>query len=173
MRGRGGGTFPTSTDHQTAPGCRFASSLRVVMSVIVCNTTPSLSHRHTTSVSRETPRESPSRESSHSSIGCLVSIQRLACSITKLLRKWRHSRPAATLAPNDHCFDIRARLSLDCQRVLTREDEGMFTVQFRSAWYLESFITLEAAVAHGMSTGRPFDVAEDSGAVAWVWEMRP
>lgn len=45
------------------PGRRFASNLRVVMSVIVCNTTPSLLHRHTTSASRENASREPCLES--------------------------------------------------------------------------------------------------------------
>lgn len=33
--------------------------------------------------------------------------------------------------------------------------------------------TVEQAIARGLESGRPFDVVAESGAIMWVWEMRP
>jgi hypothetical protein len=46
-------------------------------------------------------------------------------------------------------------------------------MQTRSAYCVETFSTLAAAIAAGRALGVEFDVSARSGALVWVWEMRP
>ena len=48
----------------------------------------------------------------------------------------------------------------------------MFTMQPRQMFRVETFATLELALAAGFSTGSEFDVSAPSGALVWVWEQR-
>jgi hypothetical protein len=49
----------------------------------------------------------------------------------------------------------------------------MFTMHTRNPYRVETRSTLQAAIDAGFALGVPFDVHVESGAVAWVWEMRP
>lgn len=50
-----------------------------------------------------------------------------------------------------------------------------FTVQFNNIcrFVATTFATLEDARTWGLKTGQPFGVSSSSGAMVWVWEMRP
>ena len=48
----------------------------------------------------------------------------------------------------------------------------MFFMQTRQSFRVETFQTLELALAAGFSLGFEFDVSAPSGALVWVWEQR-
>jgi hypothetical protein len=48
----------------------------------------------------------------------------------------------------------------------------MFTMQTRQMFSVETFSTLDLALAAGFSTGSEFDVSAPSGAIVWAWEQR-
>ncbi len=48
----------------------------------------------------------------------------------------------------------------------------MFTLQTRTAYRVERFSTLAAALNAGRSLGVEFDVSAPSGAIVWAWEQR-
>jgi len=48
-----------------------------------------------------------------------------------------------------------------------------FTMTTRKPYLMETFATLDEALAAGFKSGMEFDVHLPAGNVTWVWEMRP
>ena len=56
---------------------------------------------------------------------------------------------------------------------LVKEIDMNFTMTTRKPYLMETFATLDEALAAGFKSGMEFDVHLPAGNVTWVWEMRP